>query len=567
MAKVEFTGFRGIMPRYNKTMLEPNVAQDARNAVLWHRDLRPLRNPVDVYAPTPRGGEIRTIYRMGQTLGETQYWLAWVNDVDVARGMVSDDPDERTYYTGDGYPKMTTLPMATQGGTVFPVNAYRLGVPRPTKAPLLRVNMAGGSLPGGGIGGTTIPGTNTATETRVYAYTFVNSLGEEGGISPVTTVDCSTTALVGIGGTDTAPTGNWNIVAKRIYRSVKTGANTGEFFLEMEIPITAALLDPNDNAVWTQPEGPGYVVSRVATTQLNEPIETMDFDIPPETLKGLVALPNGILAGFDGYEVYFSEPAHPYAWPAKYRLLLDYPIVGLGVFGSSLVALTKGSPYIINGTHPDSMSMERVELDQACVSKRSIVSTGAGVIYASPDGLIYVGAGGGKIITESQYTRDEWQAIGPHTIDGSYTDGKYIAFYDGGAFILNSLEDAELMPIDDAARATYVDKVNDTLFVCVAGVIKKWNAGTAKNYLWRSKEVLANGRPAPLCAKVEADSYPVTFKLYADGAEKYSIDVQSNDVFRLPGGYRPRHLSVSLAGTRRVTYAGIADGPQEFRNG
>lgn len=561
MAKVEFAGFRGIMPRYNATMLEQNVAQDARNAVLWHRDLRPLRNPADVYAPTPRGGELRTIYRMGQMLGETQFWLAWTGDVDVARGMVSDDPDERTYYTGDGYPKMTTLPMATQGGTAYPVNAYRLGVPRPVNAPKFHVTVGFTDSPGGAAF------VSAGKETRVYAYTFVNNLGEEGGISPVTTVECNVESDVSLGGMDAAPSGNWNIVSKRIYRSVKTGANTGEFFFEMEIPITSALLDPVDINVRMQPEGPGYVVSRKTTANLGEPIATMDFDIPPETLKGLVALPNGILAGFDGYEVYFSEPAMPYAWPAKYRLLLDYPIVGLGVFGSSLVALTKGTPYIINGTHPDSMSMERVELDQACVSKRSIVSTGAGVIYASPDGLIYVGSGGGKIITENQFTRDEWQAIGPQTIDGSYTDGKYIAFYDSGAFILNSLEDAELMPMDDTARATYVDKVNDTLFICVAGVIKKWNAGTAKTYQWRSKEVLANGRPAPLCAKVEADSYPVTFKLFADGVEKYSLNVPNNEVFRLPSGYRPRHLSISLAGTQRITAAGIADAPSEFRNG
>lgn len=547
MAKVDFTGFRGVMPRVNPTMLDQNVAQTAHNCVLWHKDVRSLRNPTDVVTPVPRGGELKTIYRIGQNLGETQYWMAWTGDVDVVRGIVADDPNERTYYTGDGYPKATTLPMATQGGTTYPVNAYRLGVPRPAAAPSGTITRFPGVFTGSG--GLTF--TSTAVyESRVYVYTYVNSLGEEGAISPPFSISAPTDCDLSMTGLSAAPSGNYNIVSKRLYRSVTIGANQGAFFFEAEIPVAQTTY-----------------VSVAQSTDLNEELTTADYDAPPDSMTGIIALPNGLFAAFDGYDVYFCEPNHPYAWPAKYRQTMDYPVVGLGTFGASLVVLTKGSPYIINGTHPDSMTAEKVELDQACVSKRSIVSMGGGVIYASPDGLMYVGAGGSRILTEGWFTRDKWQALSPSGIDGSWTDGKYIGFHATGGFIMNSLEDSEFVTFDDTASGTYVDKVNDTLFMVKNGVIRKFNAGAAKTFTWRGRKVLANLRPAPKCAKVEATAYPVTMKLFADGVLKHTQSVASSAVFRLPNGYRARHLEIELSGTQPITYAGMADTPEEFRNG
>lgn len=249
--------------------------------------------------------------------------------------------------------------------------------------------------------------------------------------------------------------------------------------------------------------------------------------MPPATLTGLVALPNGIMAGFSGYDLFFCEPNLPYAWPEKYRLTADYPIVGLGVFGSSLLVCTKGTPYLVTGMHPDSMSMERIELDQACVSKRSIVSIGGGVMYASPDGLVNVGAGGSRVVTESLYTREEWQALRPETIEGYYHDGKYVGLYAGGGFILNSLEDASLTMFDEAVTAGYVDAVSDALYFAIDGVIRKFNAGLDKEYTWRSKKFLFSARPGPGCARIDADSYPLTFNLYADGVLVHTQHVEN----------------------------------------
>jgi hypothetical protein len=561
MAKIEHTGFRGLIPRMNPAMLGENVAQVAHNVQLWHGDARPMRAPADLLTPPSIGREIKTIYRMGQSLGETQHWLCWGSDVDVVRGIVSDDPDERTYYTGDGVPKFTTLPLATQGGTQFPVNSYTLGIPRPATA--MKIRPPGPSL--ATPGGNTLP---QEFETRVYVYTYVDSFGQEGAPSPPASMRVAIGAPLGIGGMAGAPAGNFNIVSKRIYRSANTGANTGDYFFEAEIPIGWAMADPNDNAVFAQdPSTHLYWLSMAATADLSEPMITLNFDMPPDDLQGIVALPGGVMAGFSGYDLYFSEPGYPYAWPRKYNLTTDWPIVGLGVFGNSLVVCTKGQPYLVNGSHPDSMSMEKVALDQACVSKRSITSFANGVVYASPNGICYVGSGDPRILTEGLYTAEEWKALPYASLKGYSHEGKYVAIHDAGGFMLNSLEDTEHVTFDGRASCGYVDLRTDTLYLCIDNSIKKFNRGAANTLRWRGKKHTANGRPGPKCAKVQADGYPVTFRLFADGALKYELAVPDEKVFRLPAGYRAQELELEIESQSPVLAIGIADAPEEFRNG
>lgn len=100
---------------------------------------------------------------------------------------------------------------------------------------------------------------------------------------------------------------------------------------------------------------------------------------------------NGVMVGFRDNEVYFSEPYLPHAWPARYRLTVDYPIVALGSFGTTIVVATEGRPFLITGSHPESMSQLELDLIEPCVSARSMASMGHGVVYASRNGLVYVG--------------------------------------------------------------------------------------------------------------------------------------------------------------------------------
>ena len=527
----EIFDFDGIHPRTDAALLPDHGAQLALNCTLWQGDLRPLAAPLQVVTPTAVEAGIRSIYRIGQDLPETQYWLAWPADVDVVRGLIAGDTSERTYYTGDGVPKVTNLELATQGGTQYPVNAYTLGIPKPATAPTCAASSA-----------------DQPVETRVYVYTYVSAFGEEGIPSDPAKVDVSEDGTVSLSDLSAAPTGNFNIVSKRIYRSQQASDGSAIYLFVDEIAVALATYDDTKSS-----------------TDLGEEISTIGYDMPPETMAGLVALPNGILAAFDGYDILFCEPFLPYAWPQAYRLTADYPVVGLGVFGSSLVVCTKGYPYVITGVDPSSMSMERMDLAQSCVSKRSIVSSDDGVVFASPDGLVFVGAGGAQIITQNHYTRKEWQALNPASIDAYWTDGKYVAVYDGGGFILDATDNGRLTTFDDTATAGYVDPVEDALYLCIDGNIMKFNAGADKTFSWRSKKFQYTGHVSPSFARVDADAYPVTLDLYVDGALAYSVSVASERPFPLPvPGRRPREVEVALSGTRPIRYVGIADAVEEF---
>lgn len=531
MAIKAVVAFGGIAPRVNPSLLADNIAQVANNCVLWHGDLRPLSAPTDVVTPVALGSAIASIYRIGQDLPETQYWLRWATDVDVVRGMIADDTSERTYYTGDGAPKVTDLTLATQGGTNYPVNAWTLGIPAPLDAPVLVASSA------------TAP-----VETRVYVYTYVSAWGEEGAPSPPTKVVVAESGSVTLSNMSGAPAGNFNIAWRRIYRSEETDDGSAIYRFVKEIAITAS-----------------STVDNLAATDLGEEMTTLDYHMPPATMKGLVALPNGIMGAFDGYDLLLCEPYKPYAYPTKYRLTTDYPIVGLGVFGSSIVVCTTGVPYLVSGVHPETMSMEKVQgIQQACVSKRSITSSDDGVVYASPDGLVYIGASGAQLLTKERFTRKDWQALNPATIDAYWHDGRYIALHAGGGFIMDATEAGSFTTFDDISTAGHVDLLTDALYLCIGGVVKKFNNGANKSFTWRSKRWQSQGHVPPGFAMVDADVYPVTFKMYADGVLTQTNVVTDQIPFPLDFGNRHGYFEFELTGTGRVRYAGIAHDYDEF---
>lgn len=543
MAKLTVANPTGQFPRINAFELAENAAQVARNCTLGAGDIRPT-NTSRLVATSARVGTKQTIFRLGNDGGEVQYWLTWPGKVDVARGPIANDTSERIYYTGDGFPKVSNLSLATQGGTVYPVNSYRLGVP----APDLTATAAAT-----GTGDTTM-----APETRVYAYTYVSSFGEEGmptGASNQVVVYPGQS--VNLTGMSAAPTGAYDITHKRIYRSAVGSSGQGALQFVAEIPIAQTT----------------YADS-VAGTALGEMLATATYAMPPETMEGLTVMQNGVMAAFDGNDILFCPPYLPYAYPEEYRQTSEYKVVGLGAFGQSLVVCTTGTPYLITGTEPENMSMERVELVQACVSKRSIVEVGTGVIYASNDGLVYVGAGGSRVVTESGFfSQGEWASYIPSSMHAHFWDGKVVVFYektsqDRGAMIFENIlgQQPVLTFSDEWSPCAYVDPQSGGLYMLDGDNIVRFSgSATAKVAIWKSKKFVSGDGLSLACAKVYADAYPVTFRIYADGALLHSKTVQDRQPFRLPA-IRAEYYELEIEGDKRVTRIMAATSMEEMRD-
>lgn len=520
----------GIAPMMTPASLSDRLAQTAENLVLYKGGVTPLKDAVTVATPT-KSGTKKSIYRFGIGQPETQYWFSWTTDVRVVKGPIASDTTERTYFTGDGTPKKTDFSRATQGGSSYPMASYEMGVPTPTQAPALS-NVAG-----------TGPETD---ESRAYVYTYVSAWGEESAPSPAAIGTATATSVIKLTMTGSVPTGQYNLAKRYIYRTVTSGAGTNYYWVG-EVPI-----------------GTTEFIDSTPATGIGEALMTLDWDAPPSDLAGLVALPSGALCGFSGKQVCFSVPNFPYAWPAKYRLTADYEIVAVAPMGQGVAVLTTGYPYFVNTGDPESAQMIRIEEEAPCVSARSVVVVQGNVMYASPSGLVSFGQSGTDVVTKKMYDREAWQAIGPANLFAVKHDNKYIAFDGAGGFILDI--DGNLTPHKVPATAAYVDPTTDNLYLASGAYIKRWNSGASLTATWRSKLYVL---PVPLnfsCFQVKASSYAnLTFKMYVDGALKYSVAVPSQSPMRLPSGFLGRQYEFELTGTDEWYQCAIANSMTELK--
>jgi hypothetical protein len=367
---IALSGFTGEIPILNSRTLPPNAAQIARNSRFRAGILEPIPRAAEIH---DFGAPVVTAFKDGVT------WLGWESAVDVARGPIAQD---RLYYTGDGVPKMRV------GGDVYP-----LALPAPTVAPDV-VNSAAPS---------------TIAEAVFWAYTWVTEFDEESPPSPLSDeILVSSGITQTVDGFGTPPAGR-GVDRIRLYRTQTSATGATDLFFAGEIAVatTSFAFD-------------------AAATPLQEAITTRDYDPPPASLSGLISLPNGMMAAFDGKEVYFSEPYRPHAWPEKYVLAVDFQIVALVGFASSVAILTSGTPYVAQGFTPETMTMEKMEVFMPCLSRRAVVDIGTAAFYPSVDGLAMISGGGVEIVTRSLFSREQWAFMSPETMVAQRHEGKYL---------------------------------------------------------------------------------------------------------------------------------------------
>lgn len=376
---IRILDFKGAVPRAHPRLIPDSYAQTARNTRLERGVIEPIKLP---RLDTTLGAPALTIYKH---LGA---WLSWAAIVDAVPGPVAQD---RLYYTGDAAPKMRVA------GTVYP-----LKLAAPVAAPtLLALSAANPAL----------------AETIYYAYTYVTSFGEESQPSPLSAALLwSPGVTVRLSAFSAAPGGR-SINKIRIYRSQTSATGATELFFVAEIATGTATYDHD-----------------LTTAPLVEPIPSTNYDPPIDTLSGLIALPNGMMAAFDGKDLYFCEPYQPQAWPDAYSLTVDYSIVGLAAFGSTLAVLTSGTPYILQGTHPENMAMERMDKALPCLSRRGIVDIGYACYFPSIEGLAMVSPSQSDIVTRALFTREQWQAMAPGSMVADSYNGRYLYAYNYSTF-------------------------------------------------------------------------------------------------------------------------------------
>ncbi len=510
VARIELRGFAGEIPKMPAHYLPDTHAASCEGAALDTGSLTAFRESVERWE-TPSAAE--SIYLHGAE------WLSWDTDADAAPGPVASD---RLYITRAGNP-----PQMRIDGTNYP-----LAITNPTVRPTATVN------------GTVNAELATA---MVFAYSWVTSLGEESALSPASPqVLASPGNTVTVGGMPSSFQTGRMIVGKRIYKSETSASGATEFFFVAQVPAA------NVSYVWDPDLAP-----------IQEAAPNQGFRPPADNLQGLTAMPNGIMAAFRGKELWFCEPYQPHTWPLRYVLTTNDFIVGLAAFGSSLAVLTTGMSYVVQGLHPESMSMDKIEGGLPCVAKRSIVDMGYAAIYASPDGLVSINSSGAQLISEALWTAADWAKMQPHNIRAARYGQRYAFLYLTGddpnrrlAMVDTTGAQPFLVRAVETGRSLFTHPATGDLFILAAGGrrVFKFNpdVGTFKPYVWKSKpfRTLDSQSFGAVQVDTEGVSGEVTTIIHADGAELHRSDAR-NRPFRLPAG-SAKSWQIELQGTTEV---------------
>lgn len=512
--KLQVTGFSGEQPRIIPRLLADNAAQTASNVRLENGALVPFRQS-KLTKSLPSNA--KTIYLHN---GE---WYSFDEIVSVAPAPIAED---RLYYTGDGAPKMII------GNTV-----YDLAIQTPTNKPVASVD------------GEPDP---DLSSTILYAYTWVTDFGEESKPSPVSDgVLWSPSLEITLTGFSSPPIGR-AVSKMRIYRSQTSSLGSTElFFIAERDASTDPFIDD------------GLPIQTV--------IETTDFDPPPSNLQGIIPLPNGGMAGFFGKTLCFAEPYLPHTYPQKYYLTTDYPIVALGAFGSSIAVLTEGNPYIVQGTAPENMIMEKLELNLPCLSAGGVVDLGYSIAYPSHEGLVTISNGGANVVTAPLFTRTQWLKLKPETFVAAQFSGRYWVTYNNEESLLIDLSGAQpfLIREPEVAEALHYDIETGALYLLKDGTeIVEWDAidegyGTMT---WKSKEIVLPTYTNFGAILVEGDDVnggSFELRVYAD-KELVATVTKTNSIARLPAKNLARTWELEVYGNVPVDMITMAITPTEL---
>lgn len=457
MTALKLEGFMGLVPRVSNRLLPNMAATTARNTKLLSGEARGFRVPRVLKDLTEEYFTVRRVYRIPfmEYEEEQEFWLAFDSrDVDIVRSPLVNDAHDRYYWAGDGAPKYNTFDRLRNDNPEF-----LLGIPTPTVSP------------------TVVPPVGSDS-TRAYVYTFVSDYGEESAPSPPSAVLSGAVGIWNLSGMQTVvpDASSRNVTKKRIYRTVPGNTST-LFFFVAEIGV--------GEAVYAD-------AAADDTIALNATLESTSYQPPPSDLQGFVVMPNGYLVGWVGRRLVFSEPFKPHAWPPEYEIGVEFDIVGLAVWGNTLIVGTKSNPYVGMGTSPAAFTTQKTDAVMPCLSRRGMVPTDAGVYYPSINGLVLVNSPTPQIVTQDLLTKEEWlRRYNPREIFAASYGLQYIAFNSPSfGFIFNPTEPASrLVELDrfNHVEGIETDRYNGTVFLIYEDRVWEWDPEESERLYWRWK--------------------------------------------------------------------------------
>ena len=248
-------------------------------------------------------------------------------------------------------------------------------------------------------------------------------------------------------------------------------------------------------------------------TNLTTILDSDYYDEPPINLQGIKVANNNILMGFFDNQLCFSEVDKPHAWPIKYRITFDADIVAVEAVSGYIIILTEAYPYAASGNDPSTMTVARVDTLYPCLSKRSVVNMGYGVVYTTHGGLaVYSLSKGVELVTKLIHDWDTWEdELTPSEVVGHLYNGKYFGSHSGNSFIFEKHDKTGgyFMTVQTTFTAAFTDQITNKMYYITdtTGNIYQWDDRTQPltPMEWKSKTIVIKEYMNIGAARVIAD--------------------------------------------------------------
>lgn len=431
----------------------------------------------------------------------------------------------------------------------------------------------------------------SAYETRAYAVTFVNRLGEESAMSDAIELTLQPTkenVRVRIHSADfmakmallQAGADRYPLHGLRLYRSVggqffyagtmKATAEatiTGEVYLPVTTDATYLYFDDT-----TKDAGLGDACATEGYVRNNSELAE---------LQGLTNVVNGICAAFRKNEVWLSEPYLPWAWKRANVITLPHKIVNMIPYEQGILVFTDLKTYYMSGQAPSDFIPTALPGEYPCLNKGAAVNVEGRVMFISTDGPASVN-GMQVIVDQTCMTRDRWREI----LDYNSANGgkiklvnyghRVLAYFGGSIVTLDWGTVGGMMLDVSRPNWTFVDvapkfamhvpansfgeSADHLAFATSTEWKLAFNSPTSAEWNWWSKDFVLD-HPTNFGALQIFGTGNIRYLIKADDMTPLSVDVSLGAagklgvIFRLPSGFRAVRWSVAFVGLS--AYAGL----------
>ena len=565
--------FSGMIPLLDDQLLPKGNAVEALNSSLYGGNLTGFKADQEIRSLTNVNAKKifripLDIYAKPSATFSNSVWMEFEDpDTDILKSPVALDTFERYYWFSPSTgPRYNTMARISAGQS-----SYKLGIPQPLTPPDVDPSV-------------------TASEvavTRAYLYTFVSAYGEEGPPSAavIATGKQDSVWTITVAGATVDQAAERNLERIRIYRTITSAAGVATYFFVDEILINETVYVDTLEDTIVSAQG-----QFTASTYVG----------PVADLQGAVSMPNGVIAAWKGQDIFFCQPYLPHAWPAAYGLTVSAPIVGLAVYGQTLVIMTTSQPHQATGINPAVMALSKIDTIEPCLSRASIVTAPEGVYYAGPNGLVRWSPGKVQNITSDLVERIDWQKIvDPWTLRATRYGTAYMAVNaprdePGRGVVIdpNNANASYSYLEDDREIQTFtLDIWTNETFVVYGG--KVWridptNVDNINPYKWTSQmfmvpfpralsvvqvDFLVPDGTAALNGTVNvnleqelaSDQYGL-IRVWGDGNHLVTHEIRDrNRVMRIPAGQKYREWQFQVEARVIVQRVEIATSPWELR--